>query len=103
MKECASKGHEKNLAFWLEINEDLPEYLYGDNVRLRQIILNLLSNAVKYTHEETVNLKLDGAINETSDYVQLNISVSDIGIRKNAEFKRQLSHRRDKFGTENAF
>lgn len=78
------KAAEKNLVFLTEINEELPDCLYGDDVRLRQVILNLLSNAVKYTHEGTVSLKVDGSLNDTGDYVQLNISVSDtgIGIRK---------------------
>ena len=78
------KAAEKNLVFLTEINEELPDCLYGDDVRLRQVILNLLSNAVKYTHEGTVSLKVDGSLNDTGDCVQLNISVSDtgIGIRK---------------------
>ncbi len=78
------KAAEKNLVFLTEINEELPDCLYGDDVRLRQVILNLLSNAVKYTHEGTVSLKVDGTLNDTDDCVQLNISVSDtgIGIRK---------------------
>lgn len=78
------KAAEKNLVFLTEIGEDLPDCLYGDDVRLRQVILNLLSNAVKYTHKGTVILKVDGTLNDTGDFVQLNISVSDtgIGIRK---------------------
>ena len=78
------KAAEKNLAFLTEINDDLPDCLYGDDVRLRQVILNLLTNAIKYTHEGTVSLKVDGTLNDTGDYVQLIVSVSDtgIGIRK---------------------
>lgn len=84
MNMVRMKATEKNLAFLTEISEDLPDCLYGDDIRLRQVILNLLSNAVKYTHEGTVSLKADGIVNDTGDCVQLCISVSDtgIGIRK---------------------
>ncbi len=45
---------EKNLKFRVNIDDISPRNLYGDNVRLRQILLNLLSNAVKYTHSGEV-------------------------------------------------
>ncbi|MBE5884497.1 MAG: response regulator [Lachnospiraceae bacterium] len=84
MNMVRMKATEKKLAFLTEISEDLPDCLYGDDVRLRQVILNLLSNAVKYTQEGTVRLKVDGIVNDTGDCVQLIISVFDtgIGIRK---------------------
>ena len=46
----------KNLQFNLDIQEDFPEILFGDDVRLRQILWNLLSNAVKYTAEGSISL-----------------------------------------------
>ncbi len=78
------KAVEKKLVFLTEIDEKLPDNLYGDDVRLRQVILNLLSNAVKYTREGTVKLKVDGAVNSSRNSVELSISVIDtgIGIRK---------------------
>ncbi len=80
MNMVRMKAAEKKLAFYDEINEELPDCLYGDDVKLRQVILNLLSNAVKYTHEGSVRLKADGVVNDTGDCVQLIISVSDTGI-----------------------
>ena len=47
---------ENPVQFILSIDESLPAYLYGDDMRVRQILSNLLSNAFKYTKEGTVEL-----------------------------------------------
>jgi signal transduction histidine kinase len=46
----------KQLAFHLELDETIPCKLYGDELRLRQILNNLLSNAFKYTEEGQIRL-----------------------------------------------
>ena len=46
---------EKNLVLRMQVADSLPELLYGDETRIRQILTNLLSNAVKYTNAGTVN------------------------------------------------
>ena len=51
---------EKALAFKINIDRSLPESLWGDEARLRQVLLNLLSNAVKYTKEGSVTLSIRG-------------------------------------------
>ena len=48
----------KEISFSIDIQGDMPKYLYGDNIRLRQILLNLLSNAVKFTKTGYVYLSL---------------------------------------------
>lgn len=74
----AAKVKDKNLEFYIEIDEQLPSKLFGDDVRIRQILVNLLNNAVKYTHAGSVTLRIDG---EKSDgRVLLNCSVKDTGI-----------------------
>ncbi len=68
---------EKPIDFKLNISETLPGMLYGDELRVRQIMNNLLSNAVKYTPSGTVEL---GVTCERSDNeVWMNISVKDTG------------------------
>ena len=79
------KAKEKGLDFIINVDEDLPDQLYGDKVRVRQVITNILSNAVKYTEEGSVTLTVKG-IKETEDpeMIDLIIEVKDtgVGIRK---------------------
>ncbi len=72
------RAKEKNLKFIASIDENLPTGLYGDDVKVRQILANLLSNAVKYTKEGRVYFDVKGTIRE--DKVVLRFSVKDTGI-----------------------
>jgi DegV family protein with EDD domain len=74
---------EKNLQFIVDIDENLPRVLYGDERRIKQVILNLLTNAVKYTQEGSVTLTVRGERAEDNKII-LRVSVQDtgIGIRK---------------------
>ena len=78
------KAKKKGLAFKTEINSKLPCSLYGDDVRIKQIITNLLTNAVKYTHEGAVTLKIGGAEID-ADTFEMQVEVSDTGIGIRAE------------------
>jgi len=72
------KADDKGLKLNIEVEKDLPSKLYGDDVRLRQVIVNILNNAVKYTEKGSVTLCIAG---ETiDDTVSLNIRVKDTGI-----------------------
>ncbi len=74
-----TKIQEKNLELIKEYDENIPEVLIGDPVRLHQIILNLLSNAVKFTStgKIIVSAKLLSIID---DDVIIQFSVKDTGI-----------------------
>lgn len=74
-----SKAQEKNLALQLDIHPDTPAHLYGDEVRIRQIITNILTNAVKYTKQGSVTLTVSGKA-LSRETVQLYVSVKDTGI-----------------------
>lgn len=74
-----AKLQEKPLEFEIQVNENLPSWLYGDEVRIRQIINNFLSNAVKYTKQGKVTFCLDYE-QKSGEQILLIISVADTGI-----------------------
>jgi signal transduction histidine kinase/CheY-like chemotaxis protein len=73
---------EKPIIFKLDINENMPSSLLGDDLRVKQILNNLLSNAFKYTKEGTVTLSVN--CQHDNEYVWVSFYISDtgIGIRK---------------------
>ncbi|PKP50663.1 MAG: hybrid sensor histidine kinase/response regulator [Bacteroidetes bacterium HGW-Bacteroidetes-11] len=79
-----TKIREKNLELVKEYDNNIPEVLVGDPVRLHQIILNLVSNAVKFTSKGkiTVSVRL---LSEDAKTANIEFSISDtgIGIEKN--------------------
>jgi PAS domain S-box-containing protein len=79
MSLIESKAAEKGLRFQVTTDPATPEYLKGDPLRLRQILLNLLSNAVKFTHQGEVALAVRPLTDER-EYVILEFSIYDTGI-----------------------
>ena len=73
------RADSKGLALVTEVDGNLPCMLFGDDVRVSQVVMNLLTNAVKYTEKGTVTLTV--SIAETNaQKVTLFISVKDTGI-----------------------
>ena len=72
------KTQQKQLSFRVNISEELPARLYGDEFRLKQILTNLLNNAVKYTKEGGVRLSVEGQW-YSDDEILMNIAVEDTG------------------------
>ena len=85
----SEKAKKKGLQFKTEISSKIPCSLYGDDVRIRQVITNLLTNAVKYTHEGAVTLKIGGAEID-ADTFEMQVEVSDTGIGIRAEDMNKL-------------
>ena len=73
------KAEQKVLKLVFDVDENLPNYLFGDEMRLRQIIVNILNNAIKYTQEGTVTLTVSGDAGY-DDMIQLRMDVADTGI-----------------------
>jgi len=80
---------QKNIHIITYVDPDIPEYLLGDPVRLRQIIFNLTGNAVKFSEEGEVIVRAD--IAETGkDGLKIKISVVDNGIGISEEAQNNL-------------
>jgi signal transduction histidine kinase/DNA-binding NarL/FixJ family response regulator len=72
----------KPVRFNLDVNEQTPLYLFGDELRVKQIISNLLSNAFKYTERGKTELHLDFEQEGNSVWLALRVNDTGIGIRK---------------------
>jgi signal transduction histidine kinase/ActR/RegA family two-component response regulator len=74
---------EKPIEFKLDISTDISKTLFGDDLRIKQILNNLLSNAFKYTESGTVTLSVMSDIkNEDAVIVTFTVSDTGIGIRE---------------------
>ena len=79
LKTLGVRAHAKQLELAWQVHSDVPSWLCGDAVRLRQCVINLVGNAIKFTlqGEVIVDVECEG----TSDTdVPLKISVSDTGV-----------------------
>jgi CheY-like chemotaxis protein len=75
----APRAHQKQLELGCHIQADLPERVFGDPIRLRQIVINLIGNAIKFTDKGEVMLQVERR-SETDSSLDLHFSVSDTGI-----------------------
>lgn len=74
------KAKQKGLRFRVSVDECLPSVLFGDDVRIKQVLINLLNNAVKYTKEGEVRLKVEGKVSPDNDVTELVWAIEDTGI-----------------------
>ncbi len=70
---------EKGLELFVLTADDVPRYVLGDAVRLRQVLLNLVSNAVKFTERGSVTVQID-ALQHDNHRATLRFAVIDTGI-----------------------
>jgi signal transduction histidine kinase/DNA-binding response OmpR family regulator len=83
------RAKEKNIKFIFTTSSDIPIFLYGDALRLKQVISNLLSNAIKFTDENGevfFDLKLLDR-DEKSANLRVSIKDSGVGIPKDKQLK----------------
>ena len=69
----------KNVEFMLDIDTKIPSKLYGDNDRIKQIILNIVNNAVKYTSKGRIIVRF-GFRQDSPKVITLVVSVEDTGM-----------------------
>ncbi|PXY46059.1 PAS domain S-box protein [Flavobacterium hydrophilum] len=70
----------KNLQLELNIAPDVPQYIWTDIVRLKQILINLLSNAVKFTHKGSIAVNVSVLEKKEDHICTIRFSVVDTGI-----------------------
>ena len=80
MNMISMKAENKGLSVHLSIENQLPSQLWGDDVRLRQVLINLMNNAVKYTEQGSVTLSVQGHSNLETNTISLTFHVKDTGI-----------------------
>lgn len=73
------KCKKKNLQFVVNVDKSIPSQLYGDENKIKQVLLNLLTNAVKYTQSGTVTFEIKVMNRNGSDNVELYVAVEDTG------------------------
>ena len=81
-----NKAKEKGLEYNLNVSEDIPSVMLGDEIRIRQVMLNLINNAIKYTPEGCVSIN----VSFDKENQMLDFSVSDTGIGIKDEDKDKL-------------
>jgi len=80
LANLASSLIEKhNIEVIFDIDDNIPEYLIGDTLRLNQVLLNLLSNAIKFSNNKNVKLTLL-CVSQTDENIQIEFKVTDQGI-----------------------
>lgn len=74
---------QKGLSFIVEVDKDIPRKLYGDEGRIRQVLVNLLSNAIKFTKEGYVKFIVTGEhINDKNVKLKFRVEDSGMGIKE---------------------
>ena len=79
------RAAEKGLQFHVNVDEALPQRLYGDEVRIKQVLVNLLNNAVKYTKQGSVTMSVQGdRLDDNRIMMVARVEDTGMGIKKEA-------------------
>ncbi len=84
-----SKAAEKKIDLEFFLDENIPEYLIGDSIRLNQILYNLINNAIKFTQEGNVTIQID-EIEHSKKSIYIDISIIDTGIGITEESQQKI-------------
>ena len=80
ISSSAIQLNEKGLKFRINTSRNLPKRLYGDPLRISQILLNLCSNAVKFTEQGLIEVNIDYTCSSDGNYLVFAIEDSGIGL-----------------------
>jgi signal transduction histidine kinase/CheY-like chemotaxis protein len=85
----STRADAKGIVLASRITSDVPEFVRGDPMRLRQVLLNLIGNAVKFTERGRVDVQVEAARRDNAD-VALTFRVRDTGIGIDAALQARL-------------
>lgn len=91
---------DKDVELKVETNPETPDFLYGDEIRLRQIFINILNNAVKFTDKGIICFQIDSEKKE--DKAVLKVKISDTGCGIKEESLEKLFNSFEQFDTRRA-
>jgi signal transduction histidine kinase len=72
------KAHQKNLQLNWIVSGEIPQWVHGDRVKLRQVLINLIGNAIKFTQQGRVQLQVRSEL--VKEELLLSFTVSDTGV-----------------------
>lgn len=102
VNSISERARAKGLELVVDIDESVPSVLYGDDVRISQVIMNLLTNAVKYTEKGTVTLRVrnlgtsDGNVKLRFDVIDTGIGIKDEDLGKLFESFGRIEEKRNR-------
>lgn len=86
LANISARAQEKNLNIRFHCNTDLPANLFGDPLRISQVLLNLCTNAIKFTRNGSINIDVDfEPVDNSQEHILLKVNVADTGIGMSAE------------------
>ncbi len=83
------KAEKQGINFITYTDPNMPEFVYGDPIRLRQVVLNFVNNAIKFTEKGKVYVGAE-IISSTDDEVEVRIKIEDTGLGISEEAQKTL-------------
>ena len=102
VNSISERARAKDLDFILDVDESLPSRLFGDDVRISQVIMNLLTNAVKYTEMGSVTLRVrnkgiaDGNVKLRFDVIDTGIGIKEEDLDKLFQTFERIEEKRNR-------
>ncbi|WP_373070672.1 PAS domain S-box protein [Sulfurimonas sp.] len=83
------RSQEKKIGYYLNINDDVPSFVQGDSIRLKQVLTNLIGNAIKFTYDGFVRVEAS-VYEKKSTYTVIELGVRDTGIGIARQYQEKL-------------
>ena len=77
---CSVRAEQKQIAFIYQPDAQLPQGIYADEKRLRQVLINLLSNAIKFTNNGEVTFIVKNQQVESTHQIRFQVEDTGVGI-----------------------